>query len=107
MTHTFEFGEVKITVDAPEGLRLSLDCSSHCKNAEEFAAVVDALGGMGAFVDVKVANHWIDTPAQEGPAGLDADWTVFVPDDLTGARPHANPAMLDLRERQKVERGEA
>lgn len=98
--HTFTFGDVTITVDAPAGLDLSigLDTHSHA-GAEQFHRTIAAAGGLGTFEPIKPDNCWFSTPTQRS-GDVDCHWTVFVPDEVARGDKVAHPGMVDLKAKQ-------
>lgn len=103
MQHTFKFGDVHITVDAPDDVRLIIGLATHANDADEYHAAVNAAGGLTAFNDVRTDIRWIDTPEQKA-GKVTADLTVFVPTRIGVGVRELYPGMAKLRNEQQQAR---
>lgn len=104
-THTFQSGDVKITVECPEDLTPDVDVWFH-RTTNDTEAVVKAFGGIGKFDPIKDTGRGsltIGAPGGE-PFNDGGFCTVYVPVPEAPARP--NPALAPYLARQRREREE-
>jgi hypothetical protein len=107
-THTFQFGEVRVTVEAPDDAKFSIYLYEHPRSEEAFERTVEVFGGIGEFdpVNTRQAGYTRQIERSAKSGDLRAAVGVYVPDSMEPrGHPVADPVLVKLAERRAAARG--